>query len=81
MHNKEYSVNILHRQQDGQTALIGACKKENVRNVELLLKASADPDHMTMVGVTGDTYTNFDDLYENCTVGFHLLVWMQHPIL
>ena len=48
-------------------------------NVQLLLKANADPDHMTMVGVTGDMYTYFGDLYENCAVGFHLLVRIQHP--
>ena len=43
----------LYQQQDGETALILACKKEDLRSVELLLKASADPNHMTMVSTVG----------------------------
>ena len=43
----------LHQQQDGETALTFASKKEYLRSVELLLKASADPNHMTMVSTAG----------------------------
>ena len=44
------------QQQNGEVALIFACKKEDLRNVELLLKASADPNHMTMVSIVGKQY-------------------------
>ena len=43
----------LYQQQDGETALTFACKKEDPRSVELLLKASADPNHTTMVSTVG----------------------------
>ena len=33
-----------------------ACKKEDLRSVELMLKASADPNHMTMVSTAGKQY-------------------------
>ena len=49
-------LGCLYQQQDGQTALILACKKEDLRSVELLLKASADPNHMTMVSAVGKQY-------------------------
>ena len=60
MHNHKY-LNLcyqkylwcLYQQQDGETALVLACKKEDLRSVELLLKASADPNHITNVSTTG----------------------------
>ena len=45
-----------YQQQDGETALTLACKKEDLRSVELLLKASADPNHMTKVNTAGKHY-------------------------
>ena len=49
-------------------------------NVQLLLKANADPDHMTMVGVTGDMYTYFGDLYMR-TVQLGFITWVGCSIL
>ena len=43
----------LYQQQDGETALTLASKKDDLRSVELLLKASADPNHTTMVSTVG----------------------------
>ena len=54
-HQKKY-LWCLYQQQDGKTALILACKKEDVRNVDLLLKASADPNHITKVSIVGKMY-------------------------
>ena len=67
MHNHRYlgSLNLcyqkkylwcLYQQQNGETALTFACKKDDLRSVELLLKASADPNHITMVSTTGKQY-------------------------
>ena len=39
----------LYQWQYGETALTFACKKKDLMSVELLLKASADSNHMTMV--------------------------------
>ena len=46
----------LCQQQNGETALTFACKKEGLRSVELLLKAGADPNHMTKVSSAGKQY-------------------------
>ena len=51
-------LQCLYQQQDGETALTFACKKEDLRSVELLLKASADPNHMTMVSACGKTVSS-----------------------
>ena len=57
-YQKKY-LQCLHQQQDGETALTFACKKEDPRSVELLLKASADPNHMTMVNTAGKEFPSF----------------------
>ena len=67
MHNQKYFtkpesllsekyLQCLYQQQGGETALTFACKKEDLRSVELLLKASADPNHMTMVNTAGKEF-------------------------
>ena len=54
--SEEVYLQYFYQQQDGETALMFACKKEDLRSVELMLKASADPNHMTMVSTAGKQY-------------------------
>ena len=43
----------------GETALILACKKEDLRSVQLLLKANADANHRTKVSSNLEFVANF----------------------
>ena len=65
----------LYQQQDGETALIFASKREDLRSMELLLKASADPNHMTKVSTAGKQYLLQFLTLDNIWIIFLLLLY------